>query len=195
MQASLTITFVSILTATLGTAVAAPELDFIPSLDWILGEPTVLDPIEESLEGQSLDQEYPYNLDSTQYGPADLDPSMFQATPTDPNFIGPVQLDPILFDPDGVDPALVDPNMLDPALLDPNDPESPEMSLERPNCGNGRFGPNVPLCCNGVMSPGGAVVSGCQWFDRGKRICKNRENVMCCQFKSEGLGFGCWRFY
>lgn len=195
MQAALTIISVSVFTAILGTAVAVPEFDFIPSYDWILGEPTVLDPVEESLENQSLDQEYPYDLDSAQYGPADLDPSIFQATPPDPAFIGPVQPDPTVFDPTGVDPALADPNDLDPALLDPNDPESHEMSLPRPNCGNGRFGPNVPLCCNGLMSPGGAVVSGCEWFDRGKRICKNTDNVVCCQFKAESLGFACWRFY
>lgn len=185
MQTALTIIFVSVLTAFVSTAVAAPQLDFIPGWDWILGEPTVLDPVEESLEDQSLDQGYPYDLDSTQYGPADLDPSMFQATPPDPAFIGPMQPDPTVFDP----------NNLDPALLDPNDPGSREMSLPRPNCGNGRFGPNVPLCCNGLMSPGGGVVSGCEWFDRGKRICKNKDNVVCCQFKSEGLGFVCWRFY
>ena len=195
MQAALTVIFVSVLTAFVGTAIAAPQFDFIPSWDWILGKPTVLDPVEGSLEDQSLDQEYPYDLDSTQYGPADLDPSMFQATPPDPGFIGPVQPDPAVFDPNGVDPALVDPNDLDPALLDPNDPESREMSLPRPNCGNGRFGPNVPLCCNGLMSPGGGVVSGCEWFDQGKKICKNKDNVVCCQFKSEGLGFACWRFY
>ena len=190
MQASLTIIFISILNTTLGTAVAAPQLDFIPGWDWILGEPTVLDPVEESLEDRSSDQEYPYDLDSTQYGPADLDPSVFQATPPDPTFIGPIQPDS-----NPVDPALLDPNNLDPALIDLNDPESPEMSLNRPNCGNGRFGPNVPLCCNGLMSPGGTIVSGCEWYDREKKICKNRDNVVCCQIKSEGLGFACWRFY
>lgn len=155
----------------------------------------MLDPVEEFLGGQSLEQEDPYNPDSGQYGPAYLDPSMFQATPPDPAFIGPVLPDPTLVDPNGVDPSLLDPNRLDPALLDPNDPESPEMSSERPNCGNGRFGPNVPLCCNGLMSPGGALVSGCQWYDRGKKICKNRDNVVCCQYMTEGVGFVCWRYY
>lgn len=182
MQASLIIMFIPILTATLGAAAAVPDFDFIPGWDWLLGEPTVLDPVEESLEGQSLEQEYPYNLDSA---PAELDPSMFEATPPDPTFI-----DPVL-----PDPTILDPNSVDPALLDPNDPESSEISGERPNCGNGKFGPNVPLCCNGLRSPGGGVASGCQYHDPGKKVCKNRDNVVCCQNMIEGFGFMCWKYY
>lgn len=187
MQALLIITFIQILTSTLSAAAAVPDFDFdlFPNLNWLLGEPTVLDPVEESLEQQSLEQEYPYNLNFDQDDPAELDPFMFEVTPSEPTFMDPV-LD---------DPTLLDPNSLDPALLDPNDPSSLEMSRDRPNCGNSRFGPNMPLCCDGFMSPGGAVVSGCQYHDPGKKICKKRDNVVCCQSMMEGLGFACWRYY
>lgn len=147
----------------------------------------MLDPYEQSLEGQTYEQDLPFNLDPGQFGSADSDPSMFEATPLDPASISPIQPDPFLVDPNS------DPNTLDPALLDPNDPESPDMS--RPNCGTGTFGPNVPLCCNGLKIPGGSVVSGCKWYDRGKQICKNKDNVVCCQYMTEGFGFGCWQYY
>ena len=165
----------------------------------------MLDPLEEPLEEQSLEQEYPYNLDSTQYCPADPDPPTFQAVPPDPTFIGPVLPDPAILDPSSFDPGLLDPNFLNPDFLDPNffdpdhldlnNPDSPETTWDRPNCGNGRFGPNVLLCCSGLMSPGGEEVNGCHWYDRGKKICKNRDNLVCCQYMMEGLGVWCWRTY
>lgn len=185
MQALLIIPFIHFLTSTLSAAAAVPDFDFFPGLNWLLGEPTVLDPVEESLEQQSLEQEYPYKLNVVQDDSAELDPIMFEATPSEPTFIDPV-LD---------DPSLLDSNGLDPALLDPSDPNSFDLSRERPSCGNSMFGPNLPLCCNGFMSPGGAVVSGCQYHDPGKKICKKKDNVVCCQYMVEGFGFVCWRYY
>jgi hypothetical protein len=175
-----------IVSATPGAAAAIPDFDFLPNWDWILGEPTVLDPVEQDLEEQLLHEEYLYNLDQVHPHLLELDPLIFvEATLPDPGFIGPVLLDP----------SLLDLNSLDPALADPNDPYVPEMSRTRPNCGTNIFGPNVPLCCNGIMSPGGIVVSGCQYHDPGKKICKNKDNVVCCQYMVDGVGYACWRYY
>ena len=130
MQALLIIPFIHILTSTLSAAAAVPDSDFFPSLNWLLGEPTVLDPVEESLEQQPLEQEYPYKLNVVQDDSAELDPIMFEATPSEPTFIDPALYDPTLLDSDG----------LDPGLLDPSDPDSFDLSRERPNCGNSIFG-------------------------------------------------------
>ena len=180
MQAFLIIILIPILCATVGAAAAIPDLDILPSLDWILGEPTVLDPVE-----QSLDQEHPYISDPVLDYSTELDPSIFEATPPDSTFIDPGLYDPNLFDP----------NSLEPAPLDPSGLDFPEISRGRPDCGVGMLGPNVPLCCDGFMVPGGAAVSGCVWHDPGKKICKKLDNVMCCQSKLEDMGFGCWKYY
>jgi hypothetical protein len=181
MQALLII-ILPISSATLADAAAIPDFnpDFIPSLDWILGEPTVLDPVEQSLE-----QTNPYSPEPKQDYPAEVDPFFFEMTPSDPSVLDPPRIDPFI--PDGENPS--------PGLLDPNDPYSFDLFRGRPNCGDGMFGPNVPLCCDGFMMPGGAVVSGCQYFDPGKKICKNTDNVVCCQSFALGSGYVCRRYY
>lgn len=180
MQAFLLALFISILNATISVAAAIPDFDFLPSWDWILGEPTVQDPIEQKLEQENLFDPGP-NLDDT----AGFDPSLFDTTPPDS----------ILIDPGLSYPALPDSSAPNPALLDPSDVYPLEISRGRPNCGNGLFGPNVPLCCDGLMIPGGLAINGCEYHDPGKKKCKNSDNVVCCQHMSDGIGYGCWKYY